>query len=222
MTISIKTNNVAIAAATPARVKARAALLKAMMAADKAAGAATASVATYCDTVAATFNTFAWVATPAGKAELAALVAIAKAKNYGGIDKNGKPGNGAYVLVSRVKAKAAALLESDVRNTAATAAHRLANAATPAEKKAAETASKIAEAAVKALVPAKPKGKKEAKPTPPVKVVSPETNAMVAATTLKRLLVVKKDEAGVAFTNAQRVELSKLSDLIAAFLAATA
>jgi len=209
----------------PTRVLIRKAFIAVWVKADKAHGAGMMATATYCDEMAKTFDSLNWHNTDAGKGELRAIRVAARAINYGGYDKNKQPGNGASSLTARIVAKANANLEAFTRNAAATAATQLATATTEAGRKVAAEAVKVAEAAVKALAPtaSKAKGKKEAKPAAPAAVLTPETNALVAAATLKRLLVMPKgDEASVAFSNKARVELSKLGDLIAAFLAASA
>lgn len=224
--------NVAVAAKAvighngdPSRVLIRKAFIAVWVKADKAQGAGMMATAKFCDEMANTFGTRNWHNTDGGKAELVAIRVLARAINYGGFDKNKQPGNGASSLTARIKARADVCLENFTRNAAASAATQLATATTEAGRKAATEAVKVAEAAVKALAPAasKAKGKKEAKPAAPAAVLTPETNALVAAATLKRLLVMPKgDEASVAFSNKARVELSKLGDLIAAFLAASA
>lgn len=208
----------------PTRVLIRKAFVAAWVKVDKAHGAGMMATAAFCDAMADTFGSLAWHNTEAGKAELVAIRVLARAVNYGGFDKNKQPGNGASSLTARIVAKANANLEAFTRNAAASAATQLATAKTPEAKKVAAAVSKLAEEAVKALTPPKAKGAKGATvPAAPAAVITPETNALVAAATLKRLLVMPKgDEAAIAFSNKARVELSKLGDLITAFLAASA
>ena len=231
MTTSTKKNAAVAAKAVighngdPTRVLIRKAFIAVWVKAEKAQGAGLMATSKLCDEMAEVFGSLNWHNTEGGKAELTAIRVLARGINYGGYDKNNQPGNGASELTNRIKRRADANLETFTRNAAANAATQLATATTEAGRKAATQAVKLAEEAVKALAPvaSKAKGKKEAKPAAPAAVRTPETSALDAAATLKRLLVMpKRDEASVAFSNKARVELSKLGDLIAAFLAASA